>query len=110
VKAAVSVDTDKLEDTMSEQSRDTGIIVALAERFREQRLPRALQLKERVDRGEKLSAADIEFLEQVFADAQHIGTLADRHPEWQPIVAQAMHMYKQITEKALENERSTDSS
>lgn len=90
---------------MSDQPSDTGVILALAERFQQQRLPRALQLKDRVERGERLTAADIEFLEQVFADAKHIGTLADRHPEWQPIVAQATHLYKQITEKALANER-----
>jgi len=90
---------------MSEQSRDTGVIVALAERFEQQRLPRALQMKQRVERGEKLSAADIEFLEQVFADAKQISTLVDRHPEWEPIVARAMHMYKEITSKALANER-----
>lgn len=90
-------------------SKDVGIIVALAERFETQRLPRALALKAQVERGERLSEQDLKFLEQVFSEAGQIRTLLDKHPEWQPLVARVMGLYKEITERALANERAAGS-
>ena len=92
---------------MSKSSKDTGVMAVLVERFEKQRLPRALALKEKVDRGEVLDKSDIEFLEQVFEDSQHIGALVDRHPEWEPLVARAARLYKEITDKALSNEEAS---
>ena len=89
---------------MTESSKETGVIVTLVERFETQRLPRALAIKENVDRGERLSDADLAFLREVLEDAQYINPLVQKHPEWQPLVARAMHLYKEITEKALANE------
>lgn len=89
---------------MTQPSKDAGVIVALAERFQKERLPRALALKAKVEKGEPLSDLDIAFLEQVFQDSNHIQSLVDRHPEWQAIAARAMHLYKEIMDKALENE------
>lgn len=85
--------------------KDDGIIVALAERFETQRLPRALALKAQVERGERLSERDLKFLGQVFSEAGQLRTLLDRHPEWQPLVARIMSLYKEITERALANEQ-----
>lgn len=85
--------------------KDDGIIVALAERFETQRLPRALALKDQVERGERLSEQDLKFLGQVFSEAGQLRTLLDRHPEWQPLVARIMSLYKEITERALANEQ-----
>ena len=85
--------------------KDDGIIVALAERFETQRLPRALALKDQVERGERLSEQDLKFLGQVFSEAGQIRTLLDRHPEWQPLVARIMSLYKEITDRALANEQ-----
>lgn len=85
--------------------KDDGIIVALAERFETQRLPRALALKDQVDRGERLSEQDLKFLGQVFSEAGQLRTLLDRHPEWQPLVARVISLYKEITERGLANEQ-----
>ena len=90
---------------MSDENQDAGLIQVLAERLERQRLPRALALKERVDRGEILGEPDIRFLDEVFRDAGKITPLLERHPEWQPLAAQVMHLYKEITDKALENEK-----
>ena len=90
---------------MVDESKDAGLIQVLATRLEQQRLPMALDLKERVDRGELLNDFDIQFLEDVFRDAQQGRSLLERHPEWHELAAKLMHLYKEITDKALENEK-----
>jgi hypothetical protein len=41
----------------------------------------------------------------VFHDTQAIQALIERHPEHQAFVAKLMHLYKEISDKALENEK-----
>jgi hypothetical protein len=85
--------------------KDTGVLMALFERFEKQRLPRALALKEKVDGGAVLSDEDLAFLNQVFEDAQFAKPYLHRHPEIQPLVGRAVELYKEITDKALANEK-----
>ena len=90
---------------MTQPSKDTGVILALMERFNEQRLPRALELKKKVEQGGCLSEPDIAFLDEVFRDANHVMPLVDQHPKLEPIATRAISLFKEITEKALENEK-----
>lgn len=90
---------------MSEHPNDEGILVALAERMVKERLPQALSLKDKVDRGEQLEDRDIDFLERVLKDARQVATLVDRHPEYQDIAGRLVGLYKEITDKALQNEQ-----
>jgi hypothetical protein len=92
---------------MTENSEDAGVITVLMQRFEKERLPRALDLKKKVDRGETLNDNDIAFLEQVFHDANKLGPLLDRNHEYHKLVSQAVQLYKEITDKALENEKRT---
>ncbi len=92
---------------MSKSSEDEGVIEALLERLSTQRLPRALDLKKKVDNGEVLDDYDIQFLKEVFADTQHIRALLDRHPEYQTLVARLISLYREITAKALDNEKAS---
>lgn len=92
---------------MTENSEDAGVITVLLQRLEKKRLPRALDLKEKVDRGETLNDNDIAFLERVFHDANKLGPLLDRHHEYQDLVSQVVQLYGEITEKALENEKGT---
>jgi hypothetical protein len=91
---------------MNETSKDAGLIAVLIKRFEEKRLPIALDLKEKVDRGETLNDYDIAFLEKVFSDAGEIKPLLDRHSEYHELVGKTMSLYHEITEKALQNQGS----
>lgn len=86
-------------------ARDAGIIAALIERLETQRLPRALDLKRKVDSGGTLDEFDMRFLEDVFTQANAIWPLLQRHVEHAKAVERVIHLYNEITEKALENER-----
>ncbi len=90
---------------MGETSKDTATIQVLLKRLNDERLPNALKLEEKVDRGERLTDFDMQFLAQVFEDAGSARKLADRHPEFQPLVARLSGLYNEITRKALENEQ-----
>jgi hypothetical protein len=92
---------------MQESSKDAAIIQVLLKRLNEERLPHALKLKTKVDRGEQLTDFDMEFLSKVFEDAGAARKLADRHPELQDLVARVTALYGDITRKALENAQKT---
>ena len=90
---------------MTDSTKDAGTIQTLLDRLNTHRLPRALELKGRVDRGEKLSDHDMHFLKLVLEDSSVAQGLAARNPEFQPLVARLISLYGEITAKALENEQ-----
>ncbi len=84
---------------------DAGVIQALLKRFDEQRLPRALELKAKVDGGKPLEQFEVNYLEDILNDLRTIKGLVDRHPEYEPLVVKGMQLYTEITTKALQNEQ-----
>jgi hypothetical protein len=88
----------------SDVSKDLGTLAVLAKRMVEERLPKALAMKARVDKGEVLNDVDLAFLDEVVAGAkQNWGLLKD--PRVLEIAGRMVQLYKEITDKALENER-----
>lgn len=87
--------------------KDTGTIVVLMERLEKQRLPRIFSMQEKVDAGEPLDDMDLDYLEKVMADARGAISLAEKHPEYQLIVAKVIELYNDITDKALKIENNS---
>lgn len=89
---------------MTTPEQDTGVLAVLMERFESQRLPRALTIKAKVDKGECLDEFDMAFLQEVLTDSTKIMPMLERHPEHQPLISQVTSLYREITEKALANQ------
>jgi len=90
---------------MAYTDSELALIVTTLDRLRTQRLPRALDIKQKVDAGGTLDEFDIAFLDEIFRDASFVRATVDTHPEFQDIVARVTHLYREITERALANEQ-----
>jgi len=88
---------------MNKPNLDAGTAQVIVERLQTQRLPRALVMKEKVDRGELLDDFDLSLLQEVLKDATTIRPLVEAHPEWKELAAKMSGLYKEIAEKGLEN-------
>jgi hypothetical protein len=86
-------------------SQETGVTTAILRRLETQRIPRLLDIKAKVDRGDTLGDFDIDYLQRIFADAESADSFIEKHPELNDLIGRMFHLYKEITEKALENER-----
>jgi len=83
------------------------IFTVLLERFDKQRLPIIKKLKIKVDNGELLDDLEILFLEEVFKDAHDLLPKVQKHPEFERIFSQAIHLYHEITDQALKNTKNS---
>jgi hypothetical protein len=90
---------------MTDHTDDEGTIQALLERLVKFRLPRSLDIKKRIDEGERLSEADIAFLKSALEDAKDGAKYVARHPEFHALGARIAQLYDDIVRKALENEK-----
>jgi len=90
---------------VAQVSKDMGVLAVLAKRLVEERLPKALALKERVHRGEVLNDLDLDFLEQVVSDANTIRPMMKDNPRVLEVAGRMLELYKEISDKALENEK-----
>ena len=90
---------------MDQSEEDAGTIAALMLRMKEDRLPRAQRMLERVNDGEKLSDSDIRFLKRVYEDNRANQALIKRNPGYLDLVSGFIDLYAEIITKGLENEK-----
>lgn len=90
---------------MAKVSKQEGMKAVLAKRMVEQRLPKALEMKERVERGELLNELDMKLLEAVLSESTSINELVENDPKARDIAERMLQLYNEITTRALENER-----
>ena len=83
----------------------TGIIQTLLMEFEQHRLPRLLRLKDKVDRGEAVNDVDFDFLCKQVNDACISKHLTVNFPELQEFCLHMGHMYKELCDRAVENEK-----
>jgi len=97
-----------VEKTVENESEEDGVFFAIMSEMESLHLPRALDLKAKLDQGGALDDMDIDFLERVFEDAEALKPLMARHPECHELAAQVLSLYHDITSKALEGEQNPE--
>jgi len=92
---------------MKDPTDGLGTIIVLLERLNKDRLPRAMAIKERVDRGEKLSDRDRMFLKEASNNIRTVTPMVAKNPEYQPLLDKVTSLISDIGRKALENEKNS---
>jgi len=87
--------------------KDKALIQVLLERMDKQRLPRLIDIREKLDQDQKLDSYDLEFLDEVLNDTRenqhYVKNAAD--DDLKTLFMKVVNLYKEIMEKALENEK-----
>ena len=90
---------------MNDTNKNKVMMSVLLERMAKRRLPRLIDIREKLGENKKLDRYDIEFLEKVFRETQENQHFIENAEEQlKTICLKIMSLYKEITEKALENE------
>lgn len=90
---------------MEQSEKDAGTLAALMLDLEEIRLPRAMQILEKVNEGEILSEYDITFLKSVYEDSRETELLVERHPDYYSVICRCLSLYTEIITKGIENEK-----
>ena len=92
---------------MSESRQNKILIQLLVQHLLRQGIPRMLQLKEKLTRGEPLSEFDITFLNQMISESTRLQVLVAKQPQYHSLIGRMAELYREITQRALDNEPDT---
>lgn len=90
---------------MFEPNHETGKITVLLNRLSTQRLPRLFGIKAKVDRGERIADIDLRYLRDILDTTLVCHVDWSKHPDLHGIIGGVINLYRDITSKALDNER-----
>ena len=91
--------------TTDSKDKDKGVIFVLLDRFNKQRLPRAKEMKKRVDAGELLTELDHSFIKEVFDEGRKIEQIVERNPEYRELYNNAFNLWHEVINKDRENQK-----
>lgn len=86
------------------RQKHLGVFHSLMQEFEQHHLPRLLRLKDKVDSGKAINDVDFEFLRKEIKDACITKHLTVIYPELEEFCLRLGHMYKELCDKAVENE------
>jgi hypothetical protein len=95
---------------MTDTSPDAGVIQVLLEELVKHRLPRILDIKEKVNEGKTLDEWELEYLEDAMNSVTRVLPLIDKHPEYQHLAGEVIHLYKEISDKDMQLEKNIEDS
>jgi hypothetical protein len=90
--------------TMADPTQDAGTVQALLDRLVKVLLPQTLEIKERIDAGQRLSDVDLGFLKRMLEEIQQGQSVIARHPELYALESRLVTLYEDVVRKAVENE------
>ena len=90
----------------TQDDKDTGVIAAALRRLEIEHLPRALELKAKVDNGETLNDLDLNFIGRIYEEIRKLGSVIERHREYMSLATKMINLCDEVTKKAMENEQS----
>ncbi|NBC15447.1 MAG: hypothetical protein GVY09_19315 [Gammaproteobacteria bacterium] len=89
---------------MNDLHLSRNLIQIMMQRFETEHLDRILALRDNVAAGRRITDAEQALLEHVLQEALDSKPLVDRFPEYQPLYARVIRLYREITDQALNNE------
>ena len=87
------------------KEKHLGVFQSLMQEFEQHRLPRLLRLIDKVDHGEAINDVDFDFLCKEIKDACITKHLTVIYPELREFCLQMGHLYKELCDKAVDNEK-----
>jgi len=89
---------------MTTAEKDACLVATLLRYLNNQRLPKLFAIKARLDLGERLDPQDLRYLHEGAQGGLWVRHLCERHPDLTAICSRITALYKEITERALQNE------
>ena len=86
-----------------EDAKTLAVVIA---KLTQEHIPRLKRMKERVERGEKLSDQEINDLKRIYDGTMKESRIVERNPEFMDITLRYVELYTTVLNKALENEQS----
>ena len=86
-------------------SHDNNLLYTFLDHYEKQLMPLLLSIQQKVSNKTRLNDYEISFLEGIYSEIQTIQPLVERHPEYQTLFSRFVDLYKDISLKALENEK-----
>jgi len=83
---------------------ELGTVEAVLLEFNRHQMPRLLDIKQQVERGEVLDEFEIIFLQETLQEIRRCENFADKHVEFQMLMAEVAALYHHITQRAAKNE------